>query len=327
MPQIMQRPLTSGLRDCVLEGDLIRPCEYHDNRAHSSPFGIMEDVLDIREGQHTGFLVPSRDLKQMADLFHMGADPAGSWYLVKEQRDWLAERLFEILSSRRGHDTVRILEAGVASYIHHYTYVAILQSVLSRLPDPPRLALVVVDKCLYPILQIQAMERELAAGMRRPRTLRVAGQPIAIERRFFEVMGPALRDFGRISTELWVKNLELLEDVSRLGRFDVITEHFLTAVLDQQLEQITRIRHVYSRILEPGGHLLCATGITERSPSYRGYVDLHPDLGLHSVDPKTSAVWDPYGLAREELLQFSLGKRAPRIPCALDNALTVYRRD
>ncbi len=72
-------------------------------------------------------------------------------------------------------------------------------------------------------------------------------------------MSPQLGDFGRISTELWVRNLERREDIVPLGRFDVITEHFLTAVLDQELGQITRVRSVYSRILAAGGYLLCAT--------------------------------------------------------------------
>jgi hypothetical protein len=323
----MQRPLSGKLGTCVLEGDRIQPCGYHRDRAHSVPFGLTEDVLVVQPGAATGFLVPGRDMKALADIFRAGPAPTGSWYLVREQREWLEERLLEILSSRRGHETVRILEAGAASYIHHYTYLAILRSVLGRLPDPPRIALVAVDKCLYPILQIVAMERELAAGTHRPRTIRVAGQAIHIDRRFFKIMSPQLRDFGRISTELWVRNLERQEDIVPLGRFDVITEHFLTAVMDQELEQITRVRTVYSRVLAPGGFLLCATGINRSSASYQGYEELHPELGLRRIDEKTQDVWDPFDFADNELLQFSLGKHASRVPCALDNSMAVYRRE
>jgi hypothetical protein len=323
----MQRPLSGELGNCVLEGDRIQPCGYHRDRAHSVPFGLTEDVLAVQPGAQTGFLIPGRDMKALADIFRAGPAPAGSWYLVREQREWIEERLFEILASRRGHETVRILEAGAASYVHHYTYIAILRSVLGRLHDPPRIALAVVDKCLYPILQIAAVERDLAAGMRRPRTIRVAGQPIHIDRRFFGIMSPQLRDFGRISTELWVRNLERPEDIAPLGRFDVITEHFLTAVLDQELEQITRVRSVYCRILVPGGYLLCATGINKASASYQGYEEIHPELGLRKVDEKTQDVWDPFGLVKEELLQFSFGKHASRVPCALDNSMAVYRKE
>lgn len=327
MTQIMQRPLSGRLGICTLDGDGFKPCGYHQDRAHSIAFGLMEDVLDLKSGEQTGYLVPGRDLKNMAGLFLSGVGPAGSWYLVREQREWLAERLYEILSSRRGHETVRILVAGVASYVHHYTCVAILCSVLGRLPDPPRIALVVVDRCLYPLLQIAAVERDLAAGLRKPHSIKVIDQTIRIDHRFFEVMTPAFRNFGRISTELAVRDLEILEGMTPLGQFDVITEHFLTAVLYHELEPIQRIRRVYSRILVPGGHLLCATGITRLSPSYQGYEDLHPELGLRKVEAKTVNVWDPFGLSKEEVLQLSLGKKASRVPCAIDNSMAIYRKE
>jgi SAM-dependent methyltransferase len=335
MPQIpernMQRPLSSQLDLCVLEGSILRPCGYHANRAHSSTFGITKQVLEVESGElgYTGSLVPHRELENLAGLLQKGdADPAGGWYLVKEQREWLEARLFDILEPRQGSgETIRILEAGVASFVHHYTYLAILKSVLDRLEDPPRLAVTVVDKCVFPILQIAAVERALAAGIRRPRRLDIGGQQLFIEGEFLDVMNPSRRDFGRISLDLWVRNLGEMEAVAQLGKFDVITEHFLTAVLDQQIEQITSIRQTYARILKPGGYLLCATGIVKKSPNYEEYVQLHPRLGFRSIDAKTLFVWDPYGFAREELVDFSLGRRSEKLAFSLDNTLTAYWKE
>ena len=326
MTQI-QRDLTYQLTQCTFDRESIVPCGYHANRVNSTTFAIEGDVLKIT-GRHTAILTSHNDVVSLAKLFEGRKDPAGGWYLVKEQREWLRKCLVDIFSGskRPQPQTLRILEAGVASFVHHYTYLRIIFDALQESRSNVRIALTVVDQCAFPLLQITALENELSKGLRSPKMINVGKSKISIERNFLAVVNPKTRNFGNIGTELWVKDLADEESVAQLGCYDIITEHFLTSVLDKRIREreTVQIRKTYSRIMKQGGYLLTANGIIKGSNMYSEFIKLHQENGLKLIDNATRAVWDPYGLDRTSIVSFLYGEK--ELPISLDNTLSMFKK-
>jgi len=324
MGEPIQVSLNRRLKQCRHDERGLVLCGYHHDRLACTAFKIDQSVTG---GARTAILRPTRDVRELARLFQTGSSPAGSWYLVREQREWLESRLEEILTEHRSTGTIRILEAGAASFVHHYGFLSILETVLRRLPAAPRVDLTLVDKCLAPVLQVDAVEALLAEGLRRPRrwtpfkarSVTRLGMTLNIDRRFAEMMNTRRRSFARISCDLRTLDLRHVGSIRALGQFHLITEHFLTSVLDRFMPDIRAVRQTYAAVLVPGGHLLCASGLTSRARSYQQYQQLHEELGLHSVAEHTRACWDPYGLETQAILDLS-----EAVAVAKDNTLTDY---
>jgi len=331
LDQRMQKDLNYTLTKCNIKKNEMLVCGYHENRAKSVPYGIESNAIKI-VSKYAGLLTPTQDIKNMAKLFEQGRDPAGGWYLVKEQREWLRKNLYTIFSKQMEHkkpwdSPIRILEAGVASFIHHYTYLRIISDVLNEIDKNLRISLIVVEKCIYPIAQIAAVERELANAIRKPKSINLENNvSINITKEFLSIMNQEHRLFGNINTELWVGDLTNPIEISRLGMVDIITEHFLTSVFDKRIREneISLTRKTYGKILKLGGFLLTANGLTSESPSYENFIKLHRLNNLAEIPEQTETVWDPYGLKRESLI--SLLYQEKDIQVLLDNTMSVFQK-
>lgn len=315
--QNLQHHLNLGLRDCEQSGDTIRPCGYHEGRARTTPFGF--PALSGISG-FTAFLAADDPTREAAALFCSGIHPAGGWYLVHEQRDWLARRLSSLF---RGFDQprpLRVLEAGVAGFVHHYTYLSIIHEAL-RFSPAPEVRVCVTDKCTYPIQQIRAAEGLRGAPSSIPPHMTIGGHRLPIHgplRNILERKPPGL------TTELHTTDLRA-EELERLGPFDVVTEHFLTSVLDADFDVVEKIWSRYAAAMSPGGSFLCAVGTVAGTEPMRRYLDIAERLGFALVEQDTEHAWDPYGLNRQELLHL-LGRGAAGIGIALDNSLLHFSR-
>lgn len=331
LDQRMQKDLNYTLTKCDIQENELLACGYHENRAKSIPFGIESNAIKV-VSKYVGFLTPTRDIKSIAKLFEQNKNPAGGWYLVKEQREWLRKNLYNILLGKANHEKyqdspIRILEAGVASFVHHYTYLRIISDVLNEIDRNLRVSLIVVDKCIYPIVQIAAIERELADAIKKPKRIDLGNSlSIEISKEFLSIMSLEHRMFGNINTELWVGDLTKHIEVGGLGAVDIITEHFLTSVFDKRIREneISLTRKTYGKTLKPDGYLLTANGLTSGSPSYENFIKLHSVNNLMEIPERTETVWDPYGLKRESLI--ALLYQEKEIQVLLDNTMSVFQK-
>lgn len=321
MKPSLQSALNRKFKESTWDSNQLVLTGYHGDKVRSVVFGITEDVLLEENGQI--FLRPCSDLKTLAKLFHSGNDPAGGWYLVREQREWLRQMLVMILGQKKANQTVRILEAGVASYVHHYTYLSVIADTLRDLKKDIRISLATVDVCAFPILQVAALEKELEQGLAQPKKVEILGIEFALAQDFIDFVNSHPRSFGSISTELWIKNMSNLSEMVELGCYDIITEHFLTSCIPENNSEIEDLRCVYGEIIRKGGYLLCAAGLRRDSEEYDRYVDLHSRNKLVLVDNEVS--WDPYGHTREDIVQF--GSEQPhKIPTRRGNTLSLFQK-
>jgi hypothetical protein len=309
--------------DCVLDNGRIIPCAYHKDRANNALFAIREIATKKQESYDSGIIYPSTEFIKLAKKFQQGQRaPAGGWYLVKEQRDWLRNSIFEIVRTKKGRKTIRVLEAGSAGYIHHFTYLSIINEVLAILGDDFNLEVTVVDKCLFPLLTIEIIINNMAK-LRDNTKLDVAGYS-------FEVDGDLItflldhRLIGSPQLKLNVVNCNLADEqnIKALGKFDVVTEHFLTAVIEN-FDTIERVRNGYSSLIEDGGYLLCAGGITRgtNKDAYFRFLRMHEANKFQLIEEEL--VWDPYGIVREDLLSL-LNNESVRVP--FDNTMFKFKK-
>ncbi len=307
---------------CQIQNSRLIPCNYHKKRVNC-PIYATQHKATRKNGRVAG-LPSTHDIKELARLLYKRQHPAGGWYLLREQRDWLGENLFQILRDKHDGTTVNILEAGVAGYIHHYTYLSIVADVLQRLNNGLRISLTVVDRCAYPIMQIAAVDKLLASGFTPPREVRIDDASFSIDEHFTQVMNIETRAFERISMVLSVGDLNNSNSMMRLGSFDIITEHFLPPVLKFRSGEIAEIRDVYSKILAPGGRLLSASTIVSTHPFYSEYANIHRNCGFENIEEASELVWNPFSV-ESELIEKFLKRENPRgFDVPLENILSVY---
>ena len=125
-----------GLGTCQVASDngvrRIIPCGYHRDRAENVIMRL--DPLRNPGGdlQQERTIEPTACFIELAKrLDRHGAPPAGGWYLVAEQRNWLIKQLSDAISVSTAPE-VRILEAGIASHNHHYSYLDLVSQALQQ---------------------------------------------------------------------------------------------------------------------------------------------------------------------------------------------------
>ncbi|MCP4689791.1 MAG: class I SAM-dependent methyltransferase [Desulfobacterales bacterium] len=313
--------------ECRLRNGELTPCPYHATRVEAPIFGARRAAAIKENGMAT---LPRDDsMKALARMLRDGPEPAGGWWLLREQRDWLGKNLFEILGEKEDGETVHILEAGVASYIHHYTYLSIVADAMRRLNNGPRVALTVIDRCAFPIAQIIEIDRLLTSGLPVPAVVRVHNARFPVDARLAEVVNMEDRALGRIRATPLVGDVRDVASIKGAGSFDVITEHFLPAVLESRRAEIAEIRDVYARILAPGGRLLSATTMVREHPDYSEYEKIHRDRGLEKIEDASERVWNPFSVKAELIAHFLGGEKNREwgeFDAPLVNELSVHRK-
>ena len=300
------------------------PCPYHADRVSCALYATRQPAT--AHGDDRGRLLPSRELIDLAALLQQSRDPAGGWYLLADQREWLEKNLVLALGSKARGAIVRVLEAGTASFVHHYSYRAILAEVIRKLEKDLRIELTVLDRCAYPILQIASIENRIGRGQEVPTEIDAGGNKIPVDSTLGEIMDSALRSADQISTEVLVMDLEDTESMTRLGLFDVITEHFLTPVLTVQSIEIGKIRENYAALLKAGGQLIAASTIVSEHPFYSEFSRIHEKNGMKELRDRGERVWNPFD-SRVPLIESLLEKvTPPHLEVTLSNQLSVYEK-
>ncbi len=121
-------------------------------------------------------------------------------------------------------------------------------------------------------------------------------------------------------------DLQDTEAMSRLGSFDIITEHLLTPVLAFQSGEIGKIRENYAALLKAGGQLIAASTIVSEHPFYSEFSRIHQKNGMKELRDRGERVWNPFD-SRMPLIESLLEKvTPPHLEVTLSNQLSVYEK-
>jgi len=324
MPTLQKEINSKKKGQCGFENGTLKPCGYHRNRTDNTIYAIKENILKKENDFQTGVIPASAQFKEFGKKFLTDEhQPAGGWYLVKEQRDWLKDTLFQVINGKNFDGTVHILEAGVAGYAHHFSYLMILKDLQALLNQDLKLEITAVDKCIFPLSAIEAINKGVIQEVKGQPVLDLSNYTLVLNRDNLDAIEKNnLTGCDHLSVTIKEVDLTLEEEVSRLGTFDIITEHFLTAVIEN-FDLIKRIRKIYAKILTPDGHLLCACGISRgrNKSEYLNFLDTHVQNGLELVHEKL--VWDPYGMSRENILNLMDNKD---VNTFFDNSMMLFRK-
>jgi len=305
---------------------IINPSGYHRDRATNTIYRIEDKVIVKKKS--IGFIPPLPTFTELVKMFKVNIpSPAGGWYLVKEQRDWLKKFLLEIvddLYKNEGKREIDILEAGIASFNHHFSYLLILKEVIDELGYKDLiLNLTVTDSAYYPLFCIDRINKLTIDKLYNKRELTVFNNKIPLADSFLTFIRESeILFFNQINTKTKQYDLTDSESAFNLGRFDIITEHFITAVIDN-FQIIKLIRKTYSKILRENGYILNASGITPHihDKQFDEFLDIHEELGL--MQKERINVWDPYGMRTKDLLKILKGET---IETPFDNSLFVFKK-
>jgi hypothetical protein len=319
----LQDELTAEPGRCRLEARRIVPCTYHLDRLRCIPQKLGADAVKA-DPSANGDVRLGFGIRPYVDSLAAGLPPAGGWYLVHEQRDWLERQLASFLLEH-GDRPVRVVEAGVASAVHHYTFVATVAEGCRSAGYEQPIELVVVDHCVLPIEAIKAVEQELVAARSPAASLDVGGVQMPVREELRALIDDLRPFLARVSTRTEV--LDLLDDewTDALRSVDIVTEHFLTSFLDEKDPyEIELVHHRYATALKPGGLLLSAVGVSRDSAFYDDFVARHHRHGLRHVAEAALQVWDPYDLPRSTLFDHA---DPSHVSVPLGNTLAVFVRD
>ena len=306
---------------CRFSNGRISPCGYHSNKGSNTIFGLFD--YDLEDFPNQVRLKNNKDIKKLSTLFNSSRPPAGGWYLVGEQRDWLRKQVNICFNSIVPKDECRILVAGIASIYHHYSYAWILHEAAKESKiNHQQIALDIVDKCVYPLIQIGAVESQLNTNKALKRRQKVFQHEFYIGKKEIEFIRK-LRPFVKaVNTQLYLRDLRLLDDLEEQRNYDIITEHFLSSLLMRNTDHINSTRATYANMLKTGGKLLVASGIEDKE--YRNeFIRIHREKGLVLED--STKTWDPYGMDQDQIKALAFNNQAT-IDALKDNELFVFVR-
>ena len=308
---IMQN-LKIGFSRCTFIKGKLCPCKYHVSRANSIIFTTTDNggckPAGLFENKFMSPLLRSPETDLMIRYLSEGNNLAGSWWMVKEQREWLFRHLVAILSEKRG-EICNILVSGVAGYAHFYSYLHIVFDAAKEAGfDVSALRIDVIDSCITPILEIASIEKQVRNEHRLRLRSKVKkhydifGFPIAIpatNRKFINEMIPDIRKCCIRTLHCDVMHIaDYRKEMT--SRYDIITEHFLLSMIENEHKIIEGIRKSYSTMMKSGGHLLAAGGFSSLS-DLNNIIEIHKKSKMTIEGSDNIKVWDPYGLSVGQL--------------------------
>lgn len=303
--------LRGDFTHCEWRDESLHVCGYHADRCNNSIVGLEPLTVsrpgddDVRSGailklydeanqvvirEKTEGVV--KTLKGMAGNDHI----AGGWYLVGEQREWLSSRFEDFFDNRS--EPCNILVAGVAGYAHFFSYLKTVFKAAEKKAYPVNLINIdVIDLCDTPLIEIKRLleNPELLLSPFRSRIGDIKMHPSVRNYVFIKKMWKQLKECKISFTCRSLTDFKLKEPV-----YHMITEHFLTSMMEKNGDIIRKTRETYGRVLLPGGKLLVASGFPNK-----GYIEtflkIHSDCGFSFDRSKLEKVWDPFGMSRQQI--------------------------
>lgn len=322
MPQNIMSDLVDKFGICYFKNGQIEACKYHKDRYDSSIFAL-SDTLANRDNSDEHQVIYNRtpDLLELSNLFCSSKPPAGGWYLVKEQREWLTSKIITKLKIlKTTNNCCNILVSGTASYVHFFTFLKIVTNAAKEADfDLSNITVDIIDKCTFPLQQIVAIHHMLKTRFKIKKSVDVMNFSIKLSKKHIKFFKENKRDFKKITIRLFTGELEKNE--CTFVKYDLITEHFLTSMFYKNLQIVKSIRKKYKERIKKGGSILVATGVSSKS-FLNDFIEIHESFNLLLKD-EIEFVWDPYGIDEEQLLALQHDKEA-NIIAAKDNALIEF---
>jgi len=319
----MQDSLNNKFGCCGFVNGKYTPCDYHLSKVNNSVFKLSDSSSNISFGESNQIThTPTPNMIKMSELFNNpGREPAGGWYLVQEQREWLESRLRKIFVSEINKE-IYLLVAGVASYVHFYTFIKIVLDISKEVDFPlKKLYVDVIDKCIFPLDQIASIERVIRIKKKRiPKSIKIHGMKVGIHIDKRILIDSICSDLRLINVRLMQRDLKYVDDFDKRGSYSIVCEHFLTSLFRKLPELVNATRTTYKELLKEGGNLIIATGIKDTDYDSK-LKSLHIRNGFKLIDEKK--VWDPYGMDYEYIKSIA-SDRESKISVAQDNRLMHY---
>ncbi|RUO77795.1 hypothetical protein [Idiomarina seosinensis] len=323
MSQKIQTKLNDSAHICRQQGDKISPCGYHHSRVHCQFAGITEDLLETSQDSFHGFLKQGAATTELAKWFSATYLPAGSWYLVKEQRLWLKQRLIEQFRAHQSAQPLQVMIAGVAGYVHALGQLLIYLEALEQSQAEINIAITFVDRCDFPLKQIAGFLEAIKSKSFFRYKFQIGEDKYACAKGLDKAIRDKRQALARISVDYRLGDLS--DPMLFAGeQFDLITEHFMTSLLYKNFDVIQPIRANYAHWLKHQGRLLSADGLRADSDAYQTFVELNRDAGLVVNQQARLPVWDPYGLQQEVFQNILEGNTQRRVAVELDNTLSEF---
>ncbi|MGM0480494.1 MAG: hypothetical protein ACQEQZ_01040 [Pseudomonadota bacterium] len=323
MSQKIQTKLNDSAHICTHNGDKSIPCGYHQSRVHCQFAAIEDDLLETSGDSFHGFLKKGSATTQLAKWFSATHLPAGSWYLVKEQRIWLKNRLLEQLKAASPGATIEVMVAGVASYVHAMGQLLIYLEALEESAAKVNITITFVDRCEFPLQQIAGFLETIKNKTFFRYKFKIGNDKYSCVKGLDKAVRDKRQALNQISIHYQRGDLSEYSAFPA-AQFDLITEHFMTSLLYKNFDMIKPIRANYAAWLKPNGALLSADGLRADSDAYQSFIELNREVGLVVNESKTEPVWDPYGLQQEIFQNILEGGSQRRVPVELDNTLSEF---
>ena len=297
-----------GVQGCIPTEDgksVIKVCDYHLSRCNCTIVGITDGggassaPLSEKINQAPCKITPQ--IRSLFEKMEGNFRVAGGWYLVQQQREWLQAHVENIMKDRIGKP-LNILVAGVAGYAHFFSYMKVLFDAARNTGfSCSDIYVDVLDRCKTPLLEIDSFYDQVKQ-QRRVLPYRAGFGPLRIHfnltnwlfiRRMHE-------ELNQCSIEPLCKSFleEAPEELH--GKYHLVTEHFLTSMVEKKLDDIEKIRQFYASVVATGGHLLVASGFPNID-FYENFLEIHKQAGFKVVKGSETRVWDPFGLSREHI--------------------------
>ncbi|MGV6831156.1 MAG: hypothetical protein ACWA5P_06305 [bacterium] len=299
MARTIMHELRSDLELCKFCNGKIEPCNYHKKKVNSTILKLNNKSGKIIPNSSHQIHEITEDIKELSRLMANDNDPAGGWYLVEEQRNWLFNRFCKILPEiELNNSRCRILVAGIASYVHFYTFLNIIINAANNTKfNLDNIDIDVIDKCIYPLHQIAYIENRIRHRLFLKPYLRIFDQKVKIPRKNLAYLKKLRSSLRRLNVRIFLRDLRQLEDIKDLNTYSIITEHYLTTFLYKEKGLMEMTRQAYHKLLDSSGSLLVCSGIPNNQ-FFKEFVELHENLNLELNSESIEHVWDPYGMDR-----------------------------
>lgn len=297
--------LRGGFTGCKeLPDGRLDVCQYHRDRCNCRIIGITDgggaDTVSLDKDCSQMQLRHTPQIEMLFKRMASGKSVAGGWYLVQQQRVWLENHVTAILRDKQDADC-RIMVAGIAGYAHFFSYMKILIDAAHRAQfDVAKLHIDVVDQCPTPLYEIMGLLND------RRLLRRWIPQPIPLNGITIKSSLNNQRFIRAFDDDLFQCHIRPIcasvDDLpENCGKYDIITEHFLTSMMEKAIPQINASRASYAKVMNKSGHLLMASGFPKKA-----FIDellqLHSQHGFTCKKSDIQKVWDPYGLSQGTLI-------------------------
>ena len=311
--------LVSKFERCrTVDGRMVL-CKYHRDRIEVR---LLEQ--SSHEGERAlddGFeLSPSPALLHLFRGMDSKTEAAGHWGLMLRHRQWLAGHLEQVLEARPDSDApLRILQCGIAGFVHYFGTLDILLEAVDRLRAKgrePRIEWTTYDICPGSIRQIEAGLERLRAGDARRDVLAFDGVRVVVDPTFRE-----LEDRRDLLDPAVVHHLRVGDVTSPYRfadepeRFDLVMTHYLFDMwVADEPRHLSGFASNLAACTAPSCDLLFAVNAERAGHELRttDYLDAFESLGFRLAD--SEATWDIYDLEEEVRDRFLVERRPIRVP-------------